>query len=67
MKKDVKTMRMGPVPGMNDEMKSFSEEKQRHHIRSNHAVYDKRCELCVQTRSLSRHPEGVEAETVHFD
>ena len=38
--KDVKTMRMGPVPGMNDEMKSFTEEEQRHHIRSNHAVYD---------------------------
>ena len=27
VKKDVKTMRMGPVPGMNDEMKSFTEEE----------------------------------------
>ena len=66
VKKDVKTMRMGPLPDTSDEMKSFTEEEQRHHIRSNHAVYDKRCELCVQTRGLSRHPKGVEAETVNF-
>ncbi len=64
VKKDVKTMRLGPVPGVNDEMKSFTEEEQRHHIRSKHAVYDKRCELCVQTRGLSCHRKRVEAETV---
>ena len=56
VKKDMKSMRMGPVPGMNDEMKKFTEEEQRQHIRSNHAVYDTRCELCVQTRRLARHP-----------
>ena len=34
VKKTVKTMRMGPAPGMNDEMKSFTEEEQRRHIKS---------------------------------
>ena len=57
VKKDTKTMRMGPAPGMSDDLKKFTEEEQRQHIRSNHAVYDTRCELCVQTRGLARHPK----------
>ena len=55
-------IRVGPVPGMEDQKKEFTEEE-RQHIESNHAVYDARCELCVQTRGLSRHPKQVETES----
>ncbi len=67
VKKDMKMMRLGQVPGMEDQKKEFTEEEQRQHIKSNHAVYDARCELRVQTRGLSRHPKQVETESVNFD
>ncbi len=67
VKKDMKAMRMGPVLGMSDDLKKFTEDEQRQHIRSNHTVYDTRCELCVQTRGLARRPKHFEEETVNFD
>ena len=63
----MKTMRQGPVPGLEDTMKLFTEEEKTMHLRSNHATYDPRCELCVQTRGLTRHTKRTEAETVNFD
>ncbi len=67
VKKEMKTMRMGPVPGMADETKLFTEEEQRQHVRSNRAIYNPQCELCVQTRGLARHPKQIETESVDFD
>ena len=32
VKTDVKSMRMGPVPGMNDEMKKFTEKEASHQV-----------------------------------
>ena len=67
VKKEMKMMRMGPVPGIEVEKKEFTDEEQRQHVRTGHALYDTRCELRVQTRGLARHPKKLEAETVNFD
>ena len=37
------------------------EEKQRHEM-NGHAEYDNRCEVCVKTRGISRHPRRVCSE-----
>ncbi len=58
---------MGPVPGMEDEAKPFTEEEMKQHVRSSHAVCDQRCELCAQTRGIARHPKQVQNETMNFD
>ncbi len=60
-------MRMRPTPGVEDEAKPFTEEEQRQQVRSNRAVCDARCELCMQTRGLARHPRQRESERVKFD
>ncbi len=65
VKKEMRTMRMEPVPGMEDQTKPFTEQEMKQLVRSSHAVYDPGCELCVQTRSIVRHPKQVENETWH--
>ncbi len=55
------------MPGMEDESKPFTEEEQRQRVGSNHAICDTRCELCVQTCGLARHPKQIEAESVISD
>ncbi len=65
MKQQMKTMRTGNV--IDDYTVPMTEEEQRVHSRTGHAKYDPRCEICVQTRGISRHPWRTEAETVNFD
>jgi hypothetical protein len=67
VKTEMRAMSTGLAPGIEDEAKCFTEEEQRPHVRSNHVVCDARCELCVQTRGLARHPKQVETESVNFD
>ena len=68
VKKEIKNMRTGmPETTGIDESKPFTAEERRKHEQTSHAVYDPRCEICVQTRGVARHPRRVEEESVNFD
>ena len=42
------------------------EEKHRHEV-NGHAEYDNRCETCVRSNGISRHPRRVHSESCAFD
>ena len=42
------------------------EEKQRHEV-NGHAEYDNRCEICVKSSGISRHPRRVYSISYAFD
>ena len=65
VKKEMKMMRMGPVPGIENEKKEFTDEEQRQHVRTGHALYDTRCELCADER-LSQTSEEVRGGDCEF-
>ena len=68
VKKELRNMRMGmPASTGIDETRPFTAEERRKHEQLSHVVYDPRCEICVQTRGVARHPRRVEEETVNFD
>ena len=45
----------------------WTPEEELRHESNGHAKYDKRCEICVKSSGISRHPRRVYSESCAFD
>ena len=66
LKSELRALRTGHVSTSEVRLPWTPEEKHRHEV-NGHAEYDNRCEICVRSSGISRHPRRVYSEFCAFD
>ena len=66
LKSELRALRTGHLSTSEVRLPWTPEEKLRHES-NGHAEYDKRCEICVKSSGISRHPRRVYSESCAFD
>ena len=66
LKSELRALRTGHLSPSEVKLPCTPEEKHRHEV-NGHAVYDNRCEICVKSGGISRHPRRVYSESCAFD
>ena len=58
LKRELRALRTGHLSSSEVRLRWTLEEKHRHEV-NGHVEYDKRCEICVKSSGISRHPRRV--------
>ena len=66
LKSELRALRAGHLSTSEVKLPWTLEEKLRHES-NGHAEYDIRCEICVKSSGISRHPRRVYSESCAFD
>ena len=66
LKSELRALRTGHLSTSEVRLPWTPEEKHRHEV-NGHAEYDNRCEICVKSSGISRHPRRVFSESCAFD
>ena len=66
LKSELRALRTGHLSTSEVRLLWTPEEKHRHEV-NGHAEYDNRCEICVKSSGISRHPRRVYSEPCAFD
>ena len=66
LKSELRALRTGHLSTSEVRLPWTPEEKLRHEA-NGHAEYDNRCEICVKSSGISRHPRRVYSESCAFD
>ena len=66
LKSELRALRTGHLSTFEVRLPWTPEEKLRHESHG-HAEYDNRCEICVKSSGISRHPRRVYSESCAFD
>ena len=66
LKSELRALRMGHLSKLEVRLPRTPEKKHRHQV-NGHAEYGNRCEICVTSSGLSRHPRRVYSESCAFD
>ena len=66
LQSELRALRTGHLSTSEVRLLWTHEEKLRHES-DGHAEYDNRCEICVKSSGISRHPRGVYSESCAFD
>ena len=66
LQSELRALRTGHLPTSEVRLPWSIEEKHRHEV-NGHAEYDNRCEICVKSSGISRHPRRVYSESCAFD
>ena len=66
LKSELRALRTGHLSTSEVRLPWTLEEKLRHES-NGHAVYDNRCEICVRSSAIPRHPRRVYSESCAFD
>ena len=65
-KSELRALRTGHMSTSEVRLPWTPEKKHRHEV-NGHAEYDNRCEICVKSSSISKHPRRVYSESFAFD
>ena len=66
LKSELRALRTGHLTTSEVRLPCKPEENHRHEV-NGHAEYDNRCEICVKSSGISRHPRRVYSESCAFD
>ena len=66
LKSELRALRTGHLSTSEVKLPWTPEEKHRHEA-NGHAEYDNRCEICLKSSGISRHPRRVYSESCAFD
>ena len=66
LKSELRALRTGHLSTSDVRLPWTPEEKHRHEA-NGHAEYDNRCEICVKSSGITRHPRRVYSESCAFD
>ena len=66
LKSELRALRTAQLSASEVRLPWTPEEKLRHEA-NGHAEYDNRCEICVKSSGISRHPRRVYSESCAFD